>query len=75
MLFNDLLNIVKDIKDYGKKGRGKEITIVNILGKCTLSIDKLYKLRNDNYNKLIKFLKPIIINKCKNDYKKSIINN
>lgn len=68
MLFNDLLNIVKDIKDYGKKERGKEITIVNILGKCRLSIDKIYKLRNNNYNKLIKFLKPIIINECKNDY-------
>lgn len=72
ILFSDLLNVVKDIENYGKKGRGKEITIVNILGKCTLSIDKLYKLRNNNYNKLIEFLKPIIINECKNDYEKSI---
>lgn len=72
MLFNNLLNIVKDIKDYGKKKRGKEITIVNILGKCSLSIDKIYKIRNNNYNKLIEFLKPIIINECINDYNASL---
>lgn len=32
-------------------------------------MNKLYKLRNDNYNKLLEFLKPLCIDACEQNYK------
>ncbi len=60
--FNELLNITKDIK--GHQIYSKINIILDILAKCRLSLDKLYKIRNDNYNELINFLRPIIIKEC-----------
>lgn len=62
--FNDIFEITKEIP-FG--GYGKIFTIIRILKQCRLSIDKLYKIRKDNYDELIKFLNPILIERCKKE--------
>lgn len=67
--FDKLINIVKDIPSHEKNS--KTNIIIDVLQQCRLSTDKLYKIRNNNYNELINFLEPIIINKCKNKYEQN----
>lgn len=61
--FSDLLNIANNIKN---RSESEKIYILKeILKKCRLSINKLYKIKENSYKELIDFLKPIILEKCK----------
>lgn len=69
--FNNLIDIVKDVPEYGDYSKINKL--IDIISKCRLSIDKLYKIRKDNYIELINFLSPIIIDECKNKYEQDKI--
>lgn len=60
-LFNDLFELIKNDKIEEDK---KNNIIIDILRKCRFSIDKLYKIRENNYEEFINFLKNILIEKC-----------
>lgn len=69
IFFNDLLNIIKDIPNYFESSNID--VLIDILKRCRLSVDKLYKIRGEDYKELIAFLSPIIIKTCNAKYEKN----
>lgn len=66
--FNDLLIVIKDIPSYFKYT--KINILIEILKRCKLSVNILFKLENNEYEDLIDFLKPLIMEECKLKYEK-----
>ncbi len=65
---NELLEYVKDIRHEKLFEKMIKLnTLIKILSKCRLSVDKLYKIRKNNYNELIEFLKPLILENIEKD--------
>lgn len=64
--FNELLTIVEPVPGYLKYS--KVNVLIDILKKFKLTENKLQKLEKNEYNQLIDFLKPIILDECKKKY-------
>lgn len=64
----ELLGYVKDIRHEKLFEKMIKLnTLIKILSKCRLSVDKLYKIRKNDYNELIEFLNPLIVENIEKD--------
>jgi hypothetical protein len=62
----DILEFVKDVLSCFEND--KKIPLINVLSRCKLSINKLYKIRNKEYKELLDFLNPLCLEKCEESY-------
>lgn len=62
-----ILENIKDIPSISENST--KLILIDLLAKSMLSIDKLYRLRDNEYKDLLDFLTPLCIEKCKEHYK------
>jgi cell division protein FtsB len=67
--YNFIKNLLEKVDNMPSFfGEDKMFSLINLLSKCRLSINKLYKLRKNEYKNLLDFLIPLYITKYKESY-------